>query len=151
NIELPNANATPDSTAPGVVDDLSAATGTGGGGRCNLTWTSTGDDAGSPDTGTPRYYDIRYSESDITDQTDFDNATEVTGEPNPSVAGTSEAMTVTGLTANTLYYFAIEVTDEADNTSALSNVDSETSSDAPAGNPVSMSGGVGLGAGCSVH
>ncbi len=109
-----------DTTAPSAVNNLTAlgATQT----SINLSWTAPGDDAGS---GTTTTYDVRYSTSNITNDTDFNNATQVTGEPTPSVAGSSESMTVSGLSANTTYYFAIKVSDEVPNTSSLSNVPSE--------------------------
>ena len=46
----------------------------------------------------------------------------MTGEPTPAAAGTSQNMTVSGLTASTTYYFAMKTSDEVPNTSALSNV-----------------------------
>ena len=49
-------------------------------------------------------------------------ATQVTGEPAPKVAGAAETFTVTGLTGGTFYYFALKVTDDAANTSEISNV-----------------------------
>ena len=53
-------------------------------------------------------------------------ATQVTGEPTPSVAGTNQTMVVSGLSAGTTYYFAIKTSDEIPNTSAISNVPSGT-------------------------
>jgi hypothetical protein len=90
-----------------------------------LTWTAPGDDGNS---GTAAQYDIRYSTSTITDL-NWDAATQVTGEPDPQVAGSSESFEVTGLDPNTTYYFAIKVADEVDNWSGLSNVASVTTAD----------------------
>ncbi len=83
-----------------------------------ITWTSPGDDSL---TGTASQYDIRYSTALIT-AANFATATQVSGEPTPKIAGSSESFTVTGLTPNTLYYFAIKTADEVPNWSGLSNV-----------------------------
>ncbi len=87
-----------------------------------LTWTAPGDDGS---TGTAAVYDIRYSTSPI-NEANWNSATQVTGEPAPQAAGSSESVTVTGLEWSTTYYFAIKAADEADNWSALSNVASFT-------------------------
>src|SRR3989339_213979 len=55
-------------------------------------------------------------------RSNFASATQVTGEPTPKVAGGSETLTVSNLTANTTYYFAMKVADEVPNASGLSNV-----------------------------
>jgi hypothetical protein len=83
-----------------------------------LHWTAPGDDS---TTGTPTLYDIRYSTATITEG-NWASATQVTGEPTPHVAGTAEAMTITGLQPATAYYFAVKAADEASNWSSLSNV-----------------------------
>ena len=87
-----------------------------------LTWAAPGDDGS---TGTAASYDVRYSTSAITEG-NWASATQATGEPTPSIAGSSESFTVTGLTPSTTYYFAIKTSDEASNTSALSNTPSAT-------------------------
>lgn len=111
-----------DTTAPSAVTDLAVSTPTSS--SLNLSWTAPGDDGSS---GTATSYDIRYSTSAITDG-NFSSATAVTGEPNPSAAGSSENMTVTGLTASTTYFFALKTSDEVPNVSAISNVPSGTTS-----------------------
>jgi hypothetical protein len=59
-------------------------------------------------TTTPATYDIRHSSSAITDA-NFSSATQVTGEPTPSITeGTAQTLTVSGLTASTTYYFAVK-------------------------------------------
>lgn len=87
-----------------------------------LVWTATGDDSL---TGSGATYDIRRHTSPIT-ELNWSSATAITGEPTPSEAGSVETLLVTGLTANTLYYFAMKVRDEYENESALSNVASRT-------------------------
>ena len=109
-----------DTVPPNAIADLAESNKT-----CQsitLTWTATGDDG---DTGTATQYDLRYSTSEITSG-NFANATQVSGEPNPSSAGTKESVTVTGLEKNTVYYFALKVADNAGNSSGLSNVTSST-------------------------
>jgi hypothetical protein len=51
----------------------------------------------------------------------FTAATTVAGAPAPQVAGTVQTVTIAGLTPGTTYYFAIKTTDEAGNTSTISN------------------------------
>jgi len=110
-------NYTPgDGTAPDAVSDL--ATGTLTSSSVQLNWTAPGDDGS---TGSASVYDVRYSTGTIT-EANWEFATQVTGEPSPSVATTGETFTVTGLSDNTTYYFAIKSRDEVPNISALSNV-----------------------------
>lgn len=115
-----------DTTAPTAVSDL--ACGTPGTTSIPLTWTASGDDAG---TGTATSYDLRYSTSTI-NSGNFVSATAVTGEPTPGTSGASESMTVTGLSDRTTYYFALKVGDEVPNWSAISNVPSATTADGTA-------------------
>lgn len=110
----------PDTTPPGAVTTLAAGTPTQN--SVPLSWTAVGDDA---TTGTAAGYDLRYATATITSG-NWDSATLVTSEPTPKAAGGTESFTVTGLTAETTYYFALKVGDEASNWSALSNVVSAT-------------------------
>jgi subtilisin family serine protease len=104
-----------DSIPPDAVTDL--ATTNPASNSITLTWTASGDDG---NVGTAAYYDIRYSTFPI-DAGNFDSATEVTGEPKPQEVGSLETFTVTGLAANTTYYFALKVFDEWGNGSPVSN------------------------------
>lgn len=88
----------------------------------SLNWTSPGDDG---NIGTASSYDIRYLASRIT-KTNWDLAIQVIGEPIPKTTGTSQSMTITGLSPNTTYYFAIKTKDKANNISGLSNIVSAT-------------------------
>jgi len=108
-----------DTIAPGSITDLAASSPTSS--SIDLTWTAPGDDGS---TGTATTYDIRYSTADITNETDWGNATEVSGEPTPLAASNSQSHTVTGLSASITYYFAIKTADEVPNWSGLSNVPS---------------------------
>jgi hypothetical protein len=84
----------------------------------SLSWTAPGDDS---TTGTATSYDIRYSLATITDA-NWNAATQVSGEPTPTAAGTVQNFEVTGLSSSTTYYLAIKSSDEAGNWSGLSNV-----------------------------
>jgi len=108
----------PDTTAPDAVTDLAAGSATAT--TIVLSWTAPGDDGS---TGTATTYDIRYSTATITDG-NWSSATTITGEPTPSVAGSSESHTVTGLSEETTYYFAIKTSDEVPNEAGISNVPS---------------------------
>jgi hypothetical protein len=87
-----------------------------------LHWTAPGDD---DNTGTATQYDVRYSTSNITGA-NWSSATQATGEPAPSIAGTAESFTVPSLQPSTVYYFAIKTADDAVNWSPLSNIAVET-------------------------
>jgi chitodextrinase len=93
----------------------------------SLTWTTPGDDSLS---GTAAQFDLRYSTAAIT-AANFGAATRWTAMPAPAVSGTSQSVTVTGLTPNTTYWFAIKTADEVPNWSAISNVVSRTTLAAP--------------------
>jgi hypothetical protein len=108
----------PDSIAPLAISNLAATTGTSNG-QINLSWTATGDDGSS---GTASKYDIRYSTS-VINSSNFDAATEASGEPYPATSGSKESFSVDGLIAGTTYYFAIKASDGV-NWSAISNVPS---------------------------
>lgn len=110
----------PDIDPPADIADLSASGATIN--SIDLSWTAPGDDGNS---GTASSYDIRYSTA-LIDSGNWDSASQVTGEPSPSAAGSSESMTVSGLSSGTLYYFAIKTSDEVPNISGLSNVVSAT-------------------------
>jgi len=58
------------------------------------------------------------------------NATQCTGEPTPSVAGTAESFTVAGLDSGTQYWFAIKTRDEVEaHWSPISNSPTLTTAD----------------------
>ena len=122
NTQTFTVNAAPDTTAPAAVSNLATTNPTNN--SIDITWTAPGDDN---DTGTATTYDVRYSTSAITSG-NFASATAVTGEPTPSIAGSSESITVSGLSASTLYYFALKTSDEVPNASAISNVPTGTTS-----------------------
>ena len=116
NVPTATTVASSDVTAPAAVVNL--ATGTVTATSIHLTWTAPGDDGS---TGTATTYDIRYSTATITAE-NFTLATAVTAVPTPTAAGTSQSVTVSGLTPNTPYHFAMKTADEVSNWSSISNV-----------------------------
>ncbi|MCK5286056.1 MAG: hypothetical protein KAJ58_02410 [Candidatus Pacebacteria bacterium] len=114
-----------DTTPPSAILDLSSSNATTN--SIDLSWTAVGDDNL---TGLASSYDIRYAISPIT-ESNWSSATQVSGEPSPSIGGSSELMTVSGLNSNTTYYFAIKTSDEVPNESIISNVPSETTNTIP--------------------
>lgn len=110
------SSAVVDTTPPAAITnlDLSGATSN----SINLAWTAPGDD---DNTDTATTYDIRYSTLPIT-EANWSTATQVSGEPSPSIAGSAESMTVSSLSPSTTYYFAMKTSDEVPNISSISNV-----------------------------
>ena len=105
-----------DTIAPSPIIDLSVTGITTS--MVFLSWSVPGDDGAS---GTAASYDVRYNIQIITDS-NWGTSTQISTEPTPSSAGTTESMTVSGLTSGRTYYFAMKVFDEVPNTSGLSNV-----------------------------
>ncbi|NIM03945.1 hypothetical protein GTN66_07375 [bacterium] len=113
-----------DSTEPAAITTLSALTGSGGG-EIILSWIAPGDDG---TIGTANQYDIRYStaasQSPAISTATFGGASSVSEFspiPDPLVAGSTQSMTITGLTGGATYYFAIRTADEVSNWGDLSN------------------------------
>ncbi|NOT32619.1 MAG: hypothetical protein HOP12_00440 [Candidatus Eisenbacteria bacterium] len=93
-----------------------------------LNWTTPGDDSL---LGTASQFDIRFSTAQIT-AANFASATRwTTGVPAPAASGTNQSATVSGLSPNTTYWFAIKTADEVPNWAGLSNVLSRTTLAAP--------------------
>ena len=106
----------PDNEAPAVVSDLYARLSSTT--DLTLTWTAPGDDG---TTGTARQYELRQSSVPIT-ESNWDSAAVLVRRPVPQPAGTIQELDLSNLEADSTYYFAITTTDDALNTSALSNV-----------------------------
>ncbi|RED56597.1 fibronectin type III domain-containing protein [Cohnella lupini] len=123
----PTGSGGGDATAPAAIGNLSSGTVTAA--SVSLNWTAPGDDGS---TGTATSYDVRYSLSAI-NAGNWASATPATGEPTPVAAGGSQSFVVTGLSANTAYYFAVKTQDEVPNVSALSNVATATTAAAGGG------------------
>lgn len=111
---------TSDTDPPAPVGNLAAGSATAT--SISLSWTASGDDGS---TGQATSYDVRYS-TQIIDNSNFANATQVTGAPSPAPFGSLESVVVSGLDPGTQYFFALKVIDEAGNTSTLSNVVTST-------------------------
>ncbi len=90
-----------------------------------LSWTAPADE----DNQNASVYQIRYSTETIT-ALNFADAN-LAGQPSANSAGTPESFTVTGLSPETSYYFAIVSSDLFGNTSELSNVAEGTTTAAP--------------------
>jgi Domain of unknown function (DUF1929) len=103
-----------DVTAPAKVPEMHADLVTSY--SVSLVWTTTGDDSMS---GTASYADLRYSLAPISNDTEFAAATPANPQPVPACSGTAQSLTVSGLEACTLYYFALKFGDESGNWSAL--------------------------------
>jgi len=114
-----------DRNAPATVTDLAAAAATAN--SATLSWTAPGDDGS---TGTASIYDLRYFTASLTD-TNWGSASQCSGEPTPNAAGSAETFTVTGLSPDTTYYFAMKTADEVPNWSGLSNVASKKTNTLP--------------------
>jgi phosphodiesterase/alkaline phosphatase D-like protein len=113
----------PDTLRPAAVANVSVQSVTDS--SAILAWTATGDDSL---TGTAASYDIRYSTSPIT-AANFASATQATAEPAPGASGSPQTFTVRNLNRQVTYYFAMKVTDDVGNVSAVSNVPSATTTD----------------------
>ena len=111
----PSATTILDNVAPNATSDLAVTAEMGT--EVTLAWTASGDDGG---VGTATSYDVRYSTLPITGA-NWASADQAAGEPAPNPAGSPESFTVTGLNANTQYYFALKAIDNAGNPSGLSN------------------------------
>ena len=110
---------TDDVTPPPAISTLGASSPNFD--KVHLTWQAVGD-AGI--VAQPlASYNIRYSLTPI-DESNWDSTISLTNAPVPAVAGAEQSLLVTGLTMETLYYFAIKSADQAGNISALSNVTS---------------------------
>lgn len=106
-----------DTTSPGDITDLTTTATTAN--SITLSWTAPGNDRGS---GRAASYDVRYSTSNITNDSDFASASKVEKVFAPQIAGSTENLEIIGLNTSTTYYFAIKTLDEAPNTSGLSNI-----------------------------
>jgi hypothetical protein len=88
-----------------------------------LSWTTPGDDSL---TGTASAFDMRYSTSPLL-AGNFTSGTKVNSMPAPAAPGTVQTVTVTGLSPNTTYYFAMKTVDKRGNWSLVSNIVSRSS------------------------
>lgn len=110
-------SATPrDTIAPNSITNLSATALTAR--SIKLDWSAVGDDG---NVGTASSYDVRYSTSAI-NASNFASANQFTGMSAPKTSGNIESLTISNLSGDTTYYFAIKVSDESGNMSGISNI-----------------------------
>jgi len=106
----------PDTKPPATVNDLIVTEY--GSTTVTLQWTAVGDDGY---TGRAKVYDIRYSTSPLNEST-WNTATQVIGEPEPAEPYTQETFQITGLDPQTRYWIGMKVIDNMGLSSGLSNV-----------------------------
>ena len=99
---------------PAAITNLVAMSGTSGW-TVGLSWTATGDDGMD---GTASTYEVKYSESPITNWTE---AITYSLALTPAAAGETESVMLSMPNPNTLYYFMVKAVDEAGNASEASN------------------------------
>lgn len=118
----------PDTDPPEDTTDLAAAVINET--TVQLTWTAPAEDD-STGLNTATGYDVRYLEgATAIDGTNWDTATEATGELPPQAPGITETFDITGLTPDTQYYFALKTVDEQGNWSVnVSNSPTATPTD----------------------
>lgn len=110
---LPDAGAYErDESPPAAVTTVAARASAEN--AIRVTFTMTGDDSL---TGTATSYQVRYSTAPIT-SANWSSATSL-GTVAADAPGTAVVVQATDLSRNTLYYFAVRVTDDYDNQSAL--------------------------------
>lgn len=110
----------PESIPPARVTDLSATAASVN--AITLTWTAPSDEG---PRGKSSSYDIRYSTSPI-DESNWQNAIQVTNAPTPANPGVIQNVTISGLNAHTTYYFGLKSSDSVPNVSELSNIANAT-------------------------
>jgi len=101
---------------PEVINDLSATAIDEK--IVELVWSASGDDGLE---GTALFYDARYNTEEITIDT-WTASTQTINEPLPKLAGASQSMRIFDLSPSTIYYFALNSTDDGGNESKFSNV-----------------------------
>lgn len=107
----------PDLTEPSAISNLTASTTSTT--TVLTSWTEPGDDL---DYGTTTSYEVRYATSSPITEGNWASTTLPGNQPTPHVAGSAGQMQIQGLVPGNVYYFAVKTTDEAGNTSSLSNV-----------------------------
>lgn len=123
-----------DIVPPATINDLRVVGQ--GGSSIDLSWTVPGDNGNGADGKRASSYDIRFRTSGpILTAADFAGATQVIGEPLPALPtplAQTQTFTVTGLAPETTYFFAMTTSDEAANTSGMSNSPNGTTFDTTA-------------------
>ena len=117
-----------DTIPPADIQDLQASSHSDG--EITLIWTAPGDDGNS---GTASQYKIGLSEQPISDSS-WNHVPLFPGPPKPKPSGRIDAVDISGLDSNKVYYFAIKAVDEVGNHSGLSNIVHRVAS--PAGDTI---------------
>jgi hypothetical protein len=123
NIAINSTIGVVDNTRPGQIKGLKAINPTNN--SINLTWTAPADNGTQVSSGSVIEYQIKIHSAQITNAT-WDSATIVSQTITPQAPGGTETYTVTGLQAETLYYFAVKARDERPNWGWISNFDFNT-------------------------
>ena len=106
----------PDTTPPNAITDLAVGDATSN--SLTLNWTAPYDST----VGGVTSYDLRYSVNPITNNVDFNNASQKMFTGVSDTLGTSRSFNIDGLNFNTTYYFAAKALDMWNNKSVMSNV-----------------------------
>jgi len=107
-----------DAQPPDAIIDMSVI----GVGQTELSWTSVADNGG----GSVQRYEVRYAQSEITDETGWDLATVIYNSIVPQSAGNSESIQFYNTLSDGTYYFAVRAIDDSGNMSDVSNSPSLT-------------------------
>lgn len=113
----------PDRIPPAPISDFRIAAVNTSDLTVTLEWTATGDDQRR---GVARSYDLRYASSPIETTGDFQNASPVSGLPDPDTASTLETIRLAesdGLEQGQSYYFAVRARDNSGNASPRQTTD----------------------------
>lgn len=116
---------TPDTIPPTTISDLEVIIPTSN--SLTLTWTAPLDTSRNGVVA----YDIRISNSPITDSASFYNAAQIVFTGVPDSAGQTETFLVDELDFNTTYHFALKASDMWGNISEISNSSNGTTWQAP--------------------
>lgn len=112
-----------------IIDDVAPAqpglsAGTVTDTQIAVQWTAVGDDGS---LGTASAYDLRYSTTAITSESDFNAATRATTSA-PRAPGSAEQVLLSGLQPGTSYYIALKVTDSVGNSTRSATLQVSTQS-----------------------
>jgi len=105
-----------DNDKPDTIDDLSVVDWTNG--EFSLNFSAVDPHDAVTESKTATGYDIRYSTSPITNDTEFNSSTPI-DSTSPQPAGESERISIKGLEPNIQYWFAVKAKDAAPNMSLL--------------------------------
>jgi len=111
-----------DTTPPSAISDLRVNKVTSN--SVTLKWTATGDDGTD---GTATNYIIKYSkDGSLDDESKFNSAFDSKADLEPKESGSDESFTISGLSGDTTYHFALKATDDALNYVLSNSVEAKT-------------------------